>query len=328
MRHKTWKLLMAMAALALMLFGRAPGAVAEASEPAVPDEDTAPALQTVSADTKMVRLGTSHYGMEISRDFTNVNISNDEWADDMIAHYHNENTLLDFVVYQFSKEGYPDTLEGFMQEEAENYEASEMVTDMTINGIPVMYYSSTGNYGGVFRDSRTFAFENGDEYIEIDFWFVGYLAEDESWKIISSLTKTGSNCLNLGRDGAYQIWIPDDFTPVAGAAEDTAVYEDGSGSVHLYIRSVPNEKQTLDAYVRSQGGSNIETDAEINGIPAAFYCSVEALDGAYHSVRTCVLAENPDNENIPTGFITLAFRLDGITSEWEMEGILETLSVA
>jgi hypothetical protein len=328
MEYRKWRPWIAALALAALLSGCSLGGGTAASDPASPEESEAPALPTESADTKMVRLGTSHYGIEISRDFTNVNISNEEWEDDMVAHYHNENTLQDFVVYQFSKEDYPDTLEGLIQEEAEAYEATEVVTDMTINDIPVMYYSSTGNYGGVYRNSRTFAFENGDEYIEIDFWFVGYLAEDESWDIIRSLTKTGSNCLSLGKDGAYQIWIPDDFTPVANAAADIAVYENGSGSVHLYIGSVPNEKQTLNEYVRSRGGSNIETDAEVNGIPAAFYRSVEALDGAYHSVRTCVLAEKSDGANIPTGFITLAFRLDGITSESEMAGILETLSVA
>lgn len=326
MRHKKWKRLIAMTALAFMLSGCSPSAGAASPEPASSEESEAPALPAESSDTKTVRLGTSHYGIQISRDFTSVNISNEEWADDMVAHYRNENTLLDFVVYQFSKEDYPDTLEGLVREEAEAYEATELVTDMMVDGISVMYYSSTGNYGGVYRNSRTFAFEDEDEYIEVDFWFVGYLAEDESWEIIRSLTRTGSNCLSLG--SAYQIWIPEDFTPAASGETDAAVYENGSGSVHLYIRCVPNGGQTLDEYVRSRGGSNIETGAETNGIPAAFYSSVEALDGAYHSVRTCVLAEDPDSAGIPAGFITLAFRLDGITSESEMAGILETLSVA
>ena len=290
-------------------------------------------------EKKTVRLGSSLYAIQIARAFSPLPVSNEDWEDDMVASYHHEKTLLDFSVYQFSKEGYADTLEEFTQEEAEEYEASEIVTDMNINGISAAYYRALDEYGGVYRDGLTLVLEDEDEYLEIDFWFVGYLAENEAWEIIASLTKLGNRRLALG---AYQIWIPEDFTAVSEETPNSAVYENGSASLRLYIRRFPAAGETLAEFARGRGGSDIETDGTLNGIPAAFYRSVEALDGTYHSVWTCVLAERASggnsnasggasnaldgNDGVPGGFLALSFQLDGITAEAEAEAILDTLS--
>lgn len=286
-------------------------------------------MESANMAKKTIRLGTSLYAVRIARAFTPLRISNEDWEDDMVACYHHEETLLDFAVYQFSKEGYADTLEEFTLEEAEDYEASEVVTDLRVNGVAAAYYRSVNEYGGVYRDGLTLVLEDGGEYLEIDFWFIGYQAENEAWEIVRSLEKVETTPLTLG---AYQIRIPADFTLASG--ENTganpalnanpAVYENGSASLRLYIRRVPGAGKTLAEFVRETDGSDIETDVEINGIPAAFYRSVEALDGTFRSMLTCVLAEGgPD---APAAFAILSFRLDGITAEKEAAAILDTLS--
>ena len=273
-----------------------------------------------SAGTKALRLGSSLYSVQIAREFSTLPISNEDWEDDMVACYHNETTLLDFAVYQFSKEGYPETLEEFVEEEAEEYEASEVVTGESVNGIPVGYYRSMDEYGGVFRDGLTYAFENGDEYIEIDFWFIGYHAENEMQEIIDSLTLIESDPLPLG---AYRIELPKDFARVSDEGANPSVYANGSESLRLYVSRFPAAELSLTDFVRSEvlrkGGSDVETDAEINGVSVASYRSVEALDGLYHSMITYVLDDGD-------GFTALAFRLDGITAETEATAILNTLS--
>ena len=333
MKYRQWTLWIGMFAVLFALSACA--SVVETAGPDSPGQETngtAAPESHESAGKKTIRLGSSLYAVEIARSFSLLNVSNEYWEDDMVARYHNEDTLLDFAVYQFSKEDSPDTLEEFTREEAEEYEASEIVTDMNVNGIPAAYYLSAAIYGGVYRDGLTLVLENeGEEYIEIDFWFVGYQAESEAWEIVRSLTEIESKRLTLGAYQTYQIWIPADFTPVSDKTDNPAVYENGSASLRVYIGSFPAEGQTLAEFVRSRGGSDIETDSEVNGIPAAFYRSVEALDGAFHSVWTCVLAEYaPDSDgsgdNTPDGFITLAFRLDGISAEAEAEAILDTLS--
>lgn len=271
--------------------------------------------------TKTIRLGSSLYAVQIAREFTLLSVSNEDWEDDMVACYHNGNTLLDFAVYQFSKEGYPDTLEEFVKEEAEEYEASEIVTGETVNGISVGIYRSIAEYGSVFRDGLTYVLENNDEYVEIDFWFIGYQAESEAREIVNSLTLIESAPLSLG---AYQIQIPKDFTLLSEADANPAVYTSVFDSVRLYVRRFPGAEASLPGFVRAEaarnGGSDIETDAEINGVPVASYRSIEALDGAFHSMLTYVFEDG-------SGFTALAFRLDSITAEAEAEAILETLNV-
>ncbi|MBR0282370.1 MAG: hypothetical protein IJQ81_12410 [Oscillibacter sp.] len=280
----------------------------------------AAARDAQSDGTKTIRLGSSPYALRISREFSSLRVSNEDWENDMVAAYHNGDKLLDFAVYQFSKEGYPDTLKEFVEEEAAEYEASEIETDEAVNGIPIGYYRSMDNYGGVYRNGVTYALENDDEYIEVDFWFIGYQAEEEARKIISTLTVLESETLSLG---GYQIRVPEDFSLVSGADANPAVYASGNDFLRLYVTRFPAGGMSLTEFARSEalrkGGSNMETDAKINGIPAASYCAVEATDGAFHSTLTYVLEDDG-------GFMALTFRLDGITAEAETENILDTLS--
>ncbi|MBR3570086.1 MAG: hypothetical protein IKN96_04700 [Oscillibacter sp.] len=291
-----------------------------------PDENAAAgaassiaALQAVRKDaTKLLRLGSSPYAVQISRAFYPARISNEDWEDDMVACYQNNEKFIDFAVYQFSKEGYPDTLEEFTKEEAEEYEASEVATDETVNGIRVGRYRSVNEYGSVYREGMTYVFENDDEYIELDFWLIGYQAEEEMRKIVNSLTVVESEILSFG---GYQIRIPKDMSLVSGAGANPAVYRNETSSLFLYVSRFPANETTLTDFVRDKGGSDIETDAEINGIPVAFYRAMEPFDGAFRNTLTCVLDDG-------AGFTALTFRLDGITAEAEAEKILSTLTVA
>ena len=268
---------------------------------------------------KMVRLGSSPYALRIANKLSPLPISNEDWADDMVASYCDNDKLLNFSVYQFSKEGYPDTLKEFVEQEAAEYEATEIVTDSAVNGIPVGYYRAIDNYNGVFRDGVTYAFESKDEYIEVDFWFIGYQSEAQAKEIINTLAVIESDDLTLS---AHRIRLPKDFALVSAADANPAVYESGNMSLGLYISRFPAAQTSLADFVRAQArrknGSNVETDAEINGIPVASYYAVEAIDGAFHSTLTCVLEDGG-------GFTALTFRLDGITAEAEAANILNTL---
>ena len=292
-------------------------AVSESSVENAPTESPAATTWSQQNDAmKTIRLGSSSYAVRVAREFTPVPIPNEDWEDDMVACYSNSLTFLDFSVYQFSMEGYPDTLEEFLEQEAEEYDASEIVTDETVNGIPVGRYRSVDNYGGVYRDGMTYVFQTDDEYIELDFWFIGVQAEQDTKKIMDSLMILENKILPVG---AYQIRLSEDWTLLSGADDNPAVYRSGNASLYLYVNRFPANGATLTDFARGQGGSDIETDEEINGIPVAFYRSVQAFDKTFHSALTCVLEDGGD-------FTTLTFRLDGITAEEEAETILATLS--
>ena len=304
----------------IVLFALSACASGQNAAPEQPKDDTAAELSVVATGgEKIVRLGSSPYALRISAELSPLRVSNEDWADDMAAHYCDNDKLLDFSVYQFSKEGYPHTLKEFVEQEAEEYEATEMVTDMTVNGISIGYYRAMDSYDGVFRDGVTYVLDNHDEYIEIDFWFIGYQSEQKTREIINTLTVIESDVLPLG---AYRIRLPRDFTLVSAADANPAVYKSGNMSLCLYISRFPAAQTSLADFVRAEAsrknGSNLETDAEINGIPAASYCAVEVMDGAFHSTLTRVLKDDG-------GFTALTFRLDGITAEAEAANILNTL---
>ena len=66
-------------------------------------------------------------------------------------------------------------------------------------------------------------------------------------------------------------------------------------------------------------GTEIVTDAEINGITVASYRSVEESEGASYNVITYAFEDNGE-------YVEVAFWLDGLTAEAEAEAIISTLN--
>lgn len=140
------------------------------------------------AATKTLQLGTSAYTVEIAASYEEGELTEEDTADDMVAYLRSPDTLLDFDVYQFSKDGYPDTLAAFVEQEAEAYEATEVVTDGSINGIDIGWYRSLETYEDQEYATLTYVLEDGDQYVEIVFWLDGETAEEEAQAIINTLT--------------------------------------------------------------------------------------------------------------------------------------------
>lgn len=294
------------------------------SEQTSSSQDSASAQTDASSDIsipteKNVRLGSSSYTVMVSGDFIPLRISNDEWEDDMKMHYTNSRKTVDFAIYQFSKEGYADTLNKFIQEEAKDYNAFEVKTDLKLNEMQAAYYRSTEEYNGEMLDGMTFALDAGEEYLEVDFRFTSNHAEDEAWKIINTLQPLTSESLAVA---AYQIQLPSDFYLFSADEEThTTVYRNGSSSLCLYIRQEEAADTSLSDFLYEKGGSDVETDTEINGIPVATYRSVEISDGTYCSFINYVL---PDTDR----FVTLSFCINGISAEAEIQTIIDTLTMS
>jgi hypothetical protein len=106
----------------------------------------------------------------------------------MVAYMRSDETLLDFDVYQFTKEGRPDSLTAYTEQEAAEYNAFEVVTGEKINGIDVAWYWAKETYDGKEYTTLNYLFEDGDQYVEIAFWLDGETAEAEAQEIISTLT--------------------------------------------------------------------------------------------------------------------------------------------
>ena len=139
-------------------------------------------------EARVLQLGSSVYTIEIPDSFEEGERTEEDIRDDMVAYLHSPDTLLDFDVYQFSKEGYPEVLADFTEQEAGEYNASEIVTDGNINGIDAAWYRAEETYDGQEYETLTYVLDGGDEYVEIVFWLDGDSAQAEADQIMSSLT--------------------------------------------------------------------------------------------------------------------------------------------
>lgn len=142
-----------------------------------------------TAGTKVLRLGTSAYTIEIPDSFVEAELTEEDITDDMVAYMESPDSLMDFDIYQFSKEGYPETLAEFVAAEGDDYLAYEIVTDAQINGIAVAWYRAEEIYEDQKYVTITYALEDGDEYVEITFWLDGETAEEEAQAIINTLAR-------------------------------------------------------------------------------------------------------------------------------------------
>ena len=139
-------------------------------------------------EARVLQLGSSVYTIEIPDSFEEGERTEEDIRDDMVAYLHSPDTQLDFDVYQFSKEGYPEVLADYTEQEAGEYNAAEIVTDGNINGIDAAWYSAEETYDGQEYETLTYVLDGGDEYVEIVFWLDGESAQAEADQIMNSLT--------------------------------------------------------------------------------------------------------------------------------------------
>lgn len=188
MKQSNLKLLALLFALTFTLSACASGQQQTVSEGPGETAETVQSGDAGSAETQTIQLGTTAYSVQLPNDFEAVSVSDEDAQDDMITAYYSASAQVRFSVYQFSKDGYPDTLEDFVEQESKDYAASELVTGDSLNGIEVGYYRATGELNGAPCDNLTYAFEDGGDYVEIDFMFAGPDAESVVQAILHSLS--------------------------------------------------------------------------------------------------------------------------------------------
>ena len=139
------------------------------------------------ASDRVLQLGTSEFSVLVPDHYVQGEVKDSERADDMVAYYRSDKSLLDFDVYQFSKKDYPKDLAAFAGKEASEYKATARRDE--INQIPVAYYYAVEEYEGKTYLTLTYIFDTQKEYVELAFWLDGNTAEQEAQAIISTLKR-------------------------------------------------------------------------------------------------------------------------------------------
>ena len=141
-----------------------------------------------AAPGKDVEIGSTGFHISIPEDYAEVELTEKDIADDMIAYYRSDSNAMDFDIYQFPTDG--QSYMDYARTEAAEYGVkADDVEDWQINGIDIAKYYSTEEYDGESYPCVTWIFEAGDDFLEIAFWLDGEGAEDLADRIIFSLTK-------------------------------------------------------------------------------------------------------------------------------------------
>ena len=141
-----------------------------------------------AAPGKDVEIGSTGFHISIPEDYAEVELTEKDIADDMIAYYRSDSNAMDFDIYQFPTEG--QSYMDYARTEAAEYGVkADDVEDWQVNGIDIAKYYSTEEYDGESYPCVTWIFEAGDDFLEIAFWLDGEGAEDLADRIIFSLTK-------------------------------------------------------------------------------------------------------------------------------------------
>lgn len=136
---------------------------------------------------KEIQLGASRFTMVVPDDYMLGEISDEDIADDQVAYWFSDASLVDFDVYQFAKEE-GQTLAEYVVEESSTYPAvTELVTDGEINLIPVAWYRAVDECDEGEYDTITYIIDAGDEFIEVVFWLDGPTADAEADYMIHNL---------------------------------------------------------------------------------------------------------------------------------------------
>jgi hypothetical protein len=135
--------------------------------------------------TKTFSLGTSSFTIQIPEDFVEEELTPEDLEDDMVAYLSSKDFAVD--IYQFKKEGNPETLADYVTMEGGELSASEINKDDKIGDIPVVWYRAVEPFNDKLYRTLTYIFEEGDDYLEICFWLAGENAEQDAKAIIETL---------------------------------------------------------------------------------------------------------------------------------------------
>ena len=137
--------------------------------------------------TKTYALGTSSFTIDIPENYVELELTPEDLADDMVAYLDTDDSSLTINIYQFSKEGYPDTPGEYAAKEGEEYSASEINKDDKIGDIPVGWYRAVEPFNDKLFRTLTYVFEDGKDYLEICFWLTDENSEQNAKTIIGTL---------------------------------------------------------------------------------------------------------------------------------------------
>ena len=218
MANRIYTAMMTVTAIAVILTGCGTGHISVGNVNTITGEtETYPYADPADYDlpaTTEIMIGTTGYSISVPSDYYGADVTEEERRDDMIAYYKSDEHLMDFDVYQFSRDY--TSLEEYTTEESKEYGAEDFDI-MQINGTLLTRYYSNETYEGKEYKVANYIFETETDFGELSFWLDGDDAEELTEQIISTITKTDYEAYDMlgivvdrSTDNAYEYNVKGD----------------------------------------------------------------------------------------------------------------------
>ena len=280
---------------------------------------------------RRLRLGSSEYTVMLGEGFTAGDLTVEQIAAGQIDCYRDAENGLDFDVYQYPKDGQAQGIDHFALQRADAEDNVEVVLPSdSVNDIGIALYWAVRTVDGEEREVAAYFLDGGDSYVELLFTCENEGMSENVWDVVDTLARMELKTIRLG-DSSFTLIVPDDYREgeisEADIADDQVAYWYSDASLldfDVYQFSKDGQSQTLAEYVVEESSTypvvtELVTDGEISGIPAAWYRTVDECDEGEYDTITYII-------DTGDGYIDIVFWLDGPTAEAEADFIIRSLT--
>ena len=287
----------------------------------------AEAEPAAEAEWDQLPLGNASYAILAPAGYTDSGVTDEEFAQGMIATYVNPDTGIDIDVYQYApaEEGF----DAFVRAQALYYGGTDL-TIVEYQGGVAAGYATELTVGEVTYKSVTMLFDAGLYYIELDFYWNATEGDktDEVVKICQTFGPAETVQLPIG-SSPYSVTVTKGYY-----AGEITTEEAAEGLVTYYLND--NLLFDFDVYETTadeslsladvalqlctvNGGADL-TLRDYNGIAAYTYAGFDEYDGKVYETVTCVF------ESTNGTYIAIVCWIDDAPMRYAAYAMLETLS--
>ena len=291
-------------------------------------------LNTIATEEELIpdapmflRIGSSGYGITLPTTFFKGNVSEEDFrADGYAACYYSPYALFDIDLYQCLTSEVPLTLAEFTEQDAANYNGTEIALDDEINGVNVTSYRSVETYDNIKYYCLSYTFAD-DEYIyQLCFYYSDEDAVEDIEAAMESLAPIEKTTLQLG---SYNLTVPVGMTATPIEYDEpeltATAYKLEPLKFTVYEMNMPENPYTLEQVAEQEvayyNGTNFEF-VNIGDIRVAAYLYTRT-DEQYNQYKVLTYCLETD-----TGYMDIDFEISDYVGMFQALDVMGTLTRA
>lgn len=277
-----------------------------------------------------LRISDSSVCITLPSTFLSGGVSEEEFSEEgYVAYYYSPYTLFDFGVFQYKVEDELPTLTEFTEEDAADFNGTEIALDEEINGVHYTSYHSDEEYDGINYHCATYSFEEKGNYYQICFFWTDEDAEADVEAVMETLAPVEMTTLALCSDLSVTMPAGFETTPIEYEEyEGLTATKYEKAPLTFIVYDLPDlegiQQYTLDEFAALECEQYNGTDlnfTEINGIPVAYYyyTDTDELCNSYAILTYCIRYGE-------SGYLDIDFYIDDYVAMYQAQAVINSLT--